>query len=96
VTVSERTICGLVVDGIVGNTPPWRGNPGSIPPLAYKALKDAVTTFITIHQASGKYENKRSKISRIVNYVINSNPEENRRNDQLMAHLQKDFGSEKF
>jgi hypothetical protein len=49
VQVHERTIRRLVADGIIGVTPPWRGNPGSIPPVAYRTLKDAVTSFITIH-----------------------------------------------
>ena len=94
VKVSERSIRHLVEKGIIGVTPPRRGNPGSIPPPAYKALKDALTSFISIHQASGKYEYKRSELSKIVNDIINSNPEENCRSDHLMARLQKDFGPE--
>jgi len=48
-----------------------------IPTVAYKALVEAVTSFISIHQASGKQEHKMSDISKIVNDVVNSNPYEN-------------------
>jgi hypothetical protein len=94
VHVSDRTTRSLVQQGIIGVSPPRRGNPGTIPPMVYKALKDALTSFICIHQASGKNEFRRSNLSKIVNDVINSNPAENRRSDQLMARLQKDFGPE--
>jgi len=56
--------------------PPRKGCPGKIPPVAYKALKDAVVSFIKIHQASGKYEYTRSDLSKIINDAINSNPAE--------------------
>jgi len=94
VQVSERSIRRFVEQGIIGVTPPRRGNPGFIPLVAYKALKDALISFISIHQASGKCEYKRSELSNLVNEVINANPEENRRKDHLMARLQKDFGPE--
>jgi hypothetical protein len=77
VKVCERTIHRLVSEGIIGVSPPRRGNPGMIPTVAYKALVEAVTSFISIHQASGKQEHKMSDISKIVNDVVNSNPYEN-------------------
>jgi len=94
VQLNERTIRRLLSDGHIGVTPPRRGNPGSIPLVAYKALTDAVILFISIHQASGKHEYIRSELSDIINNVVNSNPEENRRSDKLMSRLQRDFGPE--
>jgi hypothetical protein len=76
--------------------PPWRSNPGSILPVALIALKDASISLISIHQASGKYEYKRTELSKIVNDVINSNPEENHRRDHLMAHLQNNVVGEVY
>jgi hypothetical protein len=35
-----------------------------------------------------------SKLANIANNVINTNPDENRKSDKLMAHLKKDFGHE--
>ncbi len=60
----------------------------------YIALKDAITTFISIHPASGKYEYSRSDLSKLVNDVIDYNPHESRKDDKLMTHLQRDFGPE--
>ncbi len=94
VQVCERTIRRLVSEGIIGLSPTRRGNPGTIPQVAYRALLEAVTSFISIHQASGKQEHKMSEISKIVNDVVNSNPDENRRGNQLMERLRKDFGPE--
>jgi hypothetical protein len=94
VQVHERTIRRLVAEGIIGVTPPCRGHDGSIPPVAYRALKDAVTSFISIHQASGKHEHRMSDLSRIINNVVNFNPDENRRSNKLMDRLRKDFGPE--
>ena len=94
VEVKERTVRRLVSDGFVGITPPRRGNPGSIPEGAYKVLKDALISFIGIHQASGKHELCRSELSSIVNDVVSANPDENRRGDKLMKRLQRDFGPE--
>jgi hypothetical protein len=56
VQIHERSICRLISDGHIGVTPPRRGNPGSIPRVAYKALTDAVISFISIHQVSRKHE----------------------------------------
>jgi hypothetical protein len=64
VQVHERTIRCLVSEGFVGTTPPRRGNPGTIPEGAYKALQNAVTSFISIHQASGQHEHRRSEQKR--------------------------------
>jgi hypothetical protein len=94
ICVYARSLRRYVSEGIVGLTPPRKGCPGKIPPVAYRALKDAMVTFIKIHQASGKYEYTRSDLSKIVNDVVNSHPNENRRSDKLMARLQKDFGPE--
>ena len=94
VQIHERSIRRLISDGHIGVTPPRRGNPGSIPRVAYKALTDAVISFISIHQVSGKHEYSRSELSNIINNVINSNPEEHRRSDKLNARLQRDFGTE--
>jgi len=88
VQIHERSIRRLISDGHIGVTPPRRGNPGSIPQVAYKALTDAVISFISIHQVSGKHEYSRSELSNIINNVINSNPEEHRRSDKLNARLQ--------
>ncbi len=92
--VHEKTVCHLVSEGFVGIMPPHRGNPGSIPEGAYKGLKDALTSFISIHQASGKHEFLRSELSTIVNEVISSNSRENRRGNKLLKRLAKDFGPE--
>jgi hypothetical protein len=94
VEVHERIVRRLVSDGFVGVTPPRKGNPGSIPEGAYKALKDALISFISIHQASGKQELRKSELSRIVNNFVNLNPEENRRGNKLMERLQRYFGPE--
>jgi len=94
VKVHERTIRRLVAEDVIGVTPPRRGHDGSIPPVAYRALKDALTSFISIHQASGKHEHRMSDLSRIINNVINFNPNENRRSNKLMDRLRKDFGPE--
>jgi hypothetical protein len=94
VEVHERTVRRLVSDGFVGVTPPRRGNPGSIPEGAYNALKDALISFISIQQASGKQELSRSELSSIVNDVVNSNPDQSRRGDKLMKRLQRNFGPE--
>jgi len=94
VQIHERSIRRLISNGYIGVSPPRRGNPGSISPVAYKALKDAVISFISIHQASGKHEYTRTELSKIINNVINSNPHEHRRSDKLMARLQRDFGTE--
>jgi hypothetical protein len=66
VKVYERTIQHLVAEGIIGVTPPRRGHDDSIPPVAYRALKDAMTSFISIHQASGRHEHRMSDLSRII------------------------------
>ncbi len=63
VQVYERSLRRYVSEGIIGLSPPRKGCPGRIPPVAYKALKDAVVSFIKIHQASGKYEYTRSDLS---------------------------------
>jgi hypothetical protein len=76
VQVYERSLRRYVSEGIIGLSPPRKGCPGRIPPVAYKALKDAVVSFIKIHQASGKYEYTRSDLSKIINDAINSNPAE--------------------
>jgi hypothetical protein len=68
----------LVSDGFVGVAPPQRGNPGSIPEGAYKALKNALISFISIHQALGKQGLCRSELLSIVNDFVNSNPDESR------------------
>ncbi len=94
VQVCERTIRRLVSEGIIGLSPPRRGNPGTIPQVIYKALLEAVISFISIHQASGKQEYKMSEISKMVNNVVNSNSDENQRGNQLMERLRKDFGPE--
>jgi hypothetical protein len=92
VQVHDRTIRRLVSEGIIGVTPPRRGNPGNIPEGAYKALKTALTSFISIHQASGKNEYSRTDLSKILNDVINESPRENRRGNKLMKRLQSEFG----
>jgi Glu-tRNA(Gln) amidotransferase subunit E-like FAD-binding protein len=51
-------------------------------------------SFTSIHQAPGKHEFSRSEISKIINDVINSNPEENKKGDELIKCLQRDFGPE--
>ena len=52
VKVCERTIHCLVSEGIIGVSPPRRGNPGMIPTVAYKALVEAVTLASTRHLES--------------------------------------------
>jgi len=94
VKVAERSIRRYVSTGLAGLSPPRNGSPGNIPQVAYIALKDALTSFISIHQASGEYEYTRSKLSHLVNDVINNHPNENRTSDKLIARLQRDFGPE--
>lgn len=90
----DRTVRHYVQNGIIGVTPPRRGCPGLIPLAAYNALLEAVKSYISIKQASGAHEITKREMSIQVNDVINSHPDENRKNAKLLNRLQKDFGVE--
>ena len=90
-TIKPRTVRNAVRDGRVNLTPLKRGQQGSIPHQAFKALCGAFESYVKLASQKGDINISRPRLIQRVNSVVNNKIDENRKGDGLLKRLQKEL-----
>jgi hypothetical protein len=77
-----------VKKGNIGATPEKRGEKGSIPVKAYKALCGAFESFVKLAAQEGKQSLKQPVLIQKMNACVNARPDEKRTGQKLFERVQ--------